>query len=198
MTECSTLSPLKQGVYLKRLTAVTIQGIKRKSASRNGLADLTFERLRPLSRERHRRSSYRGGNHDERGGRSGGGERAHHEFAAPPRADHGRGRLGQRFHDASFEILRRAHAAAPIDFDIDLLPEFHVAPGVTLAHACFRKLTIQPRVQCRREHASVLLLLAKRHFSIGERTLLFGAARSAMMVAVEPAKAVVGAEIVYH
>src|SRR5690349_5264425 len=50
----------------------------------------------------------------------------------------------------------------------------------------------------RRQHAGIGFLLAKRHLSIGERTLLLGAARDPMMVAFEPAKAVVGAEIVNH
>jgi hypothetical protein len=40
--------------------------------------------------------------------------------------------------------------------------------------------------------------VAKRHLSIGERTLLLGATRHTMMVAVKSAKAVIGAEIVNH
>jgi hypothetical protein len=40
--------------------------------------------------------------------------------------------------------------------------------------------------------------MTQRHFSIGERTLGTRTTRRTMMVAVEPAKAVFGAEIVYH
>jgi hypothetical protein len=43
-----------------------------------------------------------------------------------------------------------------------------------------------------------LFLLTERHFPIGKRTLSFEAARLPMVVAVEPAQAVVGTEIVYH
>jgi hypothetical protein len=41
--------------------------------------------------------------------------------------------------------------------------------------------------------------VTQRHLSIGERTLLFGASpRAIVKVSVEPAEAVVGAEIVNH
>jgi hypothetical protein len=44
-----------------------------------------------------------------------------------------------------------------------------------------------------------LFLLTQRHFSIGERALRINTPRRPpTMVAVEPAEAVVGAEIVYH
>jgi hypothetical protein len=94
--------------------------------------------------------------------------------------------------------LWRAHAASPIYLDIDVLPEFDVVRRVTFAHDRLWQLTVQPRVNRRREHACVLFLMTQRHFSIGERTLRTRASRRTMMVAVEPAKAVFGAEIVYH
>jgi hypothetical protein len=90
------------------------------------------------------------------------------------------------------------HAAAALDFTVDLLPELHVVSAVGLAGRGFGELTIEPRVHCRREHASVLFLMTQRHFPIRERTLGVRASRSAVVVTVEPAKAVVGAEIVYH
>jgi hypothetical protein len=54
-------------------------------------------------------------------------------------------------------------------------------------------------VHGRSEHTSILFLVTQRHLSIGERTLLFGASsRAIVKVSVEPAEAVVGAEIVIH
>jgi hypothetical protein len=34
------------------------------------------------------------------------------------------------------------HAAAAVDLDVDLLPEFDVATGIALPHTCFRKFSI--------------------------------------------------------
>jgi hypothetical protein len=48
-----------------------------------------------------------------------------------------------------------------------------------------------------REDARVVLLIAERHFAVGERTLLIGPPQGPV-VALETAESVVGAEIVYH
>jgi hypothetical protein len=74
-----------------------------------------------------------------------------------------------------------------LDFDVDVFPKLDVSSRITLPHACLRKFSIQPRVQRRREHAYILFLVTKGHFSIGKRTFLFGAPCRSMLVAVEPA-----------
>jgi hypothetical protein len=79
-----------------------------------------------------------------------------------------------------------------------LLPELDVTSRIAFANARFGELAIQPRVHEGRQHTGFGFLVAKRHLSIGERALLFGATRYAMTVAVQSAKAVVGAEIVNH
>jgi hypothetical protein len=46
-----------------------------------------------------------------------------------------------------------------LDFDVDVLPKLDVSSRITLPHASLRKFSIQPRVQCRREHAYILFLV---------------------------------------
>ena len=54
-------------------------------------------------------------------------------------------------------------------------------------------------VHGRSEHTSIGFLMTQRHLFIGEGALLFGASlRAIVKVSVEPAEAVVGAEIVNH
>jgi hypothetical protein len=72
-----------------------------------------------------------------------------------------------------------------LDFDVDVLPKLDVSSRITLPHARLRKFSIQPCVHRRREHAYILFLVTKGHFSIGERTFLFRTSRRSM--AVEPA-----------
>src|SRR5262245_58652036 len=75
--------------------------------------------------------------------------------------------MRQRRHDLRLDVSRRAHPTRPVHLVGDLPPEFPIPRRITLSNGGFRKLTIEPGVQRRRENT--ILVLAERHFTLHHR-----------------------------